>query len=134
MGLVSILILATHLPTLKAICKENSILTYWNSDIEPNTTPTCDFEELNKLVSVKYPTESNFKLFPNPTDKILNISSNFDRAFNLELVDYSGKVVYKTSFAKETIIDVSALPAGIYIVKCVNDADNSSYGTKVIVQ
>jgi hypothetical protein len=105
-----------------------------------DTSHTYDMDTLNFTVSDASSLKNNtvnpneILVYPNPTIKVLNISSNFDNTYKLELIDYLGKLVYKTAFTRETIIDVSALPAGIYIVRCMNDADNSGFMTKVIVQ
>lgn len=72
-----------------------------------------------------------FKLFPNPTERILNIQINAPRPDNLSLEIYTltGKLLLKKNFHSSAPefrgeIDLSNLPVGIYIVIIKGDYVN----------
>ncbi len=70
----------------------------------------------------------NIKIFPNPAQNILTISSLLEKEAVLIIFDLHGKTILTTSlFQNEQSIDISHIPSGIYVVKII-DTDN----TKVI--
>jgi len=78
-------------------------------------------------------------IFPNPTDKVLNIklNSNEKTKYNFNLLDVSGKLVFNSyDYFEEGInyktIDVSELPSGVYILEIISD--NIKQTKKVIVE
>jgi len=78
-----------------------------------------------RLNGIKSVQNSNFKVFPNPVEDVLNI--NFDSAFDLNHVviyifDLTGSVRYKSGYKEN--YNISSLPAGTYIVS-VRDKQSS---------
>ena len=59
--------------------------------------------------------ETTFKIFPNPTNAILNISGN-ETIRKIEIYSIQGKQVFETTSQLETI-DISHLSKGLYILK-----------------
>jgi hypothetical protein len=60
-------------------------------------------------------TKLDFNVFPNPASNNLNISVNTDQPLNIELVDFSGKII--NEFTLSSLIesfDISNLSNGIY--------------------
>ncbi len=80
---------------------------------------------------------TSFALYPNPTDDMLNINLTFGVAQDatIQLVSMSGQVMYteNTSVSANytTAIDVSDIPAGVYMVR-INSGLQSSVRTVVI--
>jgi Secretion system C-terminal sorting domain len=59
----------------------------------------------------------NFILYPNPTSKLLTITEE-DRLSNITICNLLGQKVYTGNFdIEKVVIDVSNLPAGIYLIK-----------------
>lgn len=60
-------------------------------------------------------------IYPNPFDNIINIASNKDSGFvgkTMHLYDITGKLVLSKNIeSQNTILNVTGLPAGIYILK-----------------
>lgn len=76
----------------------------------------------------------NFKIYPNPTDKTLNIKIPyyFKNNYTVEISDILGKQVFKNTYHiyNELLInqiDISSFKGGIYIVMC-------KYKNKVVTQ
>ncbi|WP_152285818.1 T9SS type A sorting domain-containing protein [Flavicella marina] len=71
------------------------------------------------LASTEDVFASNFSLFPNPANDVLNISSdnNIDSA---EISDLTGKVVISASELTQNSIDISSLAKGVYILRLVS--------------
>ena len=70
-----------------------------------------------KYVSITNVQSSNFEVFPNPVEDVLNI--NFNSAFDLDnivvsIFDLTGSIRYKSGYRE--YYNVSSLPAGTYIV------------------
>lgn len=66
-------------------------------------------------------SESKFKVFPNPTNGILNIQSDFSNQELFMLYDIHGKLLKSIlSNSNLTQIDLSDLNAGIYLIRCSN--------------
>ena len=67
-------------------------------------------EEISEL-------DMNGIVFPNPAQNSIEIKTDF--SFNhIEILDFKGRLVLK---AKENIIDISSLPAGLYVTKIIAD-------------
>ena len=68
--------------------------------------------------------KQNFKIYPNPTQNILNIElQSIDNDQNhIEIYDLSGKQVYSSITSDKNIqVDVSELTQGLYIIKVYNN-------------
>jgi len=58
--------------------------------------------------------KNNIIVFPNPTDGILNFSSNID-SDHVDIYNTSGTLVMHSKAASQ--LDMETLPAGLYFVK-----------------
>jgi hypothetical protein len=81
------------------------------------------FDELKvyKMTNAQASTESftnqNFKIYPNPTNGILNINANSDTYYDIVLTDINGKIIIKKeSLHNINNIDISKLDKGVYFV------------------
>lgn len=83
-------------------------------------------------VGVEEVEPHKIKVYPNPANSLLTISTN-DAKF-IELIDLQGKTVFSKAFNGESIdpINVSQLPEGIYIIKVISD--NNITTQKVIIR
>lgn len=73
--------------------------------------------ELADLKSISPSKDINpiaFKIYPNPTNDILTIDSNFD-INNIQIFDLTGKEILQQSNTQQ--INVSLLPKGVYLLK-----------------
>lgn len=69
----------------------------------------------------------SFFIYPNPTDGILNIMGDLEIR-EIQMFDVSGRMLFST--AKESVIDMSGFPTGIYIIKII--AADGVYRSKVV--
>lgn len=79
--------------------------------------------------------EEMFKIYPNPTQGILNIECN-ETIVEMYLADYTGKIIEKIPFdAGNTslIYDISQYPSGIYLLRYLDKAQKQ-WAKKVILQ
>ncbi|MGN7810346.1 endonuclease [Flavobacterium sp. 22076] len=68
-------------------------------------------------------TSDEIVIFPNPSDGNFNIGlNNFDSPYSLEIFSFTGQKVFEKQNASDSIISVSYLPSGIYIVKIEKDS------------
>ena len=67
--------------------------------------------------------DNSISIYPNPTQDKLTIAGGDLQINRMEIVDLAGRVVLLSSFGGVGggVIDVSALPAGIYLVKIHTD-------------
>ncbi|MDR3218614.1 MAG: T9SS type A sorting domain-containing protein [Dysgonamonadaceae bacterium] len=86
-------------------------------------------------LGVKDVRESNFRLFPNPAKHQVTLSTpRLNGQTTIRLTDITGRVLksLQTEEKYETIIDLSGLGKGIYIVKVRNNGIN--YNQKLFVE
>jgi hypothetical protein len=95
------------------------------------------FDELKvyKMTNAQASTESftnqNFKIYPNPTNGILNINANSDTYYDIVLTDINGKIIIKKeSLHNINNIDISKLDKGVYFVTLTSNL--STHTTKII--
>ena len=73
-------------------------------------------------------------VFPNPTNGKVTISLNHTSESRVEgtvkVFDFSGKLVKSQNIYSETEVDLSALPAGVYLLKVTSGSE--SYSHKLI--
>ena len=77
-----------------------------------------------------------FKVWPNPANDIVNVECTTDnerwQAKTVEMYDVYGKLVNTVNVMDNPIrVNVSALPAGVYVLR-VTDADGREYQQKVV--
>lgn len=83
------------------------------------------------VVDLTADAEGGISVFPNPTSGILNVISHDKKILNYRLTDTGGKIIRKErAEVKETRINVSALPSGVYILNL--DMGDREISKKVI--
>ncbi len=85
------------------------------------------------LNSIEYiGSQSKISIYPNPASDILNVNTNRDSHSTIEMYDIMGRKILSKSFTKNTSIEISEQPEGIYFIKL--NLDNSTFTTKIIKQ
>ena len=79
-----------------------------------STMETIDFVITNVATSIEVTHRELFVVFPNPTSDYLNIQTE-QTITKIELIDLTGRMV-QMWFGDSRAIDVSGVPAGIYIL------------------
>jgi uncharacterized repeat protein (TIGR01451 family) len=93
-----------------------------NPDVNPGATEipnngideNCDGADL--IVSANELAENNIRIYPQPTSGLLMLDLPADIEGDLEVVDQHGKTLMETRFQRETILDLSSLPQGVYML------------------
>jgi hypothetical protein len=77
--------------------------------------------------------KSKFTLYPNPAQNEIHIRGNNRDESEIEIIDFLGNVVYLNSTQiSTTIIDISHLSSGIYILK--SSSKNGTTSQKFVKQ
>lgn len=85
--------------------------------------------------SVEEESEVDISLYPNPASDRLHVDFEIAGDYSLSIVDLTGKQwVQRPKLSGSEVIDLSALPAGVYIVRLVDLGSNSVFFRKVIKQ
>ena len=87
----------------------------------------ADFAALTptpRTLSLKQNNIAGLSIYPNPANNVVNITSDLNGIKNVEIYDVLGKQVLKTS--TELNVNVSALNAGIYMIKISQDGKSAT--------
>lgn len=87
--------------------------------------------ELQSTLTISDVSTTDFKIYPNPVSNILNIKTE-SQQFDYSIYNVQGQEVLKSSSVKTSIIDVTSLPTGIYILKLASNNKTESF--KIIKQ
>ena len=77
--------------------------------------------ELTELTNTEILSIRSLKLFPNPTNGILNLESDYNLDF-VEVTDLSGRSLFQSSEVDDQM-DISKLEYGIYFIKINIESD-----------
>ena len=91
----------------------------------------CDGED--SPVSTQTPLSGFLKVAPNPTTGQVNINFSDQRSLEVRLYTLLGKEIRSTTFSNQTSLNISDLPAGIYLLS-LSDATNGQRTTKRIIK
>jgi len=101
-------------------------------DIDVQSLHSIYNSSLNQCLTTSIKEQKNqttFTLSPNPTNGILNISSNLKtNGFKIEVIDALGKILISEEYKElnQTTINVSNLSSGIYFIKVISGENNST--------
>ena len=112
---------------------ETILLKFININGFGNSTYIDNINLDQTAVSINESSLSNFKIFPNPAQEVINLISNDDVAANAKVIVTSriGQFISQHNMeGRTTSIDVSNLPAGLYFVTVIS---NGNSGTKKII-
>lgn len=87
----------------------------------------CDYiSEAYQSVG-EYETGNSIMVFPNPCSERIQLHLNETGSCEIIIVDYSGKTIMRDSIdEKETTIDVTSLPVGLYCIIVLNGTEVKS--------
>jgi hypothetical protein len=69
-----------------------------------------------------------FRIFPNPADNYVDITSNSGSAFNVQLFDAAGRLLHSATATGILRLNLSTCSSGLYVLKIVeNDSGLSSF-------
>ncbi len=97
-----------------AVANTNSVLKF---DLDGYLT-FLGTEELN--------SQEKLKLFPNPTSDKLNLISETSLVGRIQLFNFIGEEV-ELEFLQENVLDVSALPTGVYFIAVQSGSSSQTY-------
>jgi hypothetical protein len=70
-------------------------------------------------------------IYPNPVDDIIFLNEKY-LSFNFEIINTKGQTVFKSQKIKSEKINVAEFPAGIYLIKFINEEKNEKYVQRII--
>ena len=107
---------------------ELAAATNWSSNVDPGVVfSTFCANPCSESLTALLVTESEFSIFPNPANDVINISIKHSLAFKAELLDCTGRLVLTTSSNQ---IDVSDLAFGSYYLRLI--IGNQIHVSKII--
>ncbi len=97
--------------------------------INPVTTfenfKPISFSESNELPNVKHLDISGLKIYPNPSDGLINITTSLNTELKVNIFDTLGKEVINTKVTNN-VLNVSSLTSGVYIVKVTEEGKTAT--------
>lgn len=94
----------------------------------PNTNNTTPIESSSTV----NPNNLQLIAYPNPADDVVYLAVNSHEKMEAILMDIAGKEIMHTEFVEDTILDVAAIPSGIYFIS-VKDTEGKAVATKKVV-
>ncbi len=83
-------------------------------------------------LTVNENTLENIKIFPNPSNGIINIESSFNESYSIKVIDLLGNSIYSDSKIGASTIDLSPFGTGVYFIQLSNNGTTIS--KRVIIQ
>ena len=109
---------------------------YWALDANFTLQYVCDYEynyiDINAEVGLADVKENPLNIFPNPTNNSITITGLKEGVYKMEVMDMSGRVMIMDNITNNSLINLSSLQKGCYVVKVSNN--DSIYSSKVIVK
>ncbi|MBP9849776.1 MAG: VCBS repeat-containing protein [Flavobacterium sp.] len=100
----------------------------WKSGSPVTAGNTC-----TSLSTVGFNANSNFKIYPNPTQNEINIELNSVSNARLEVFDINGRLLQKQSLnTSQSKLDINQFPSGMYLFKVTSNEGTAT--TKVVKQ
>lgn len=82
---------------------------------------------------VEIAPDVQFSVFPNPVIDFVKFEiKNSNETYHLEIHDIEGRVYYNSPFQSKSIVNLSLLPSGVYIVRVSNTTNNVNSTLKVV--
>lgn len=117
-----------------------SVRTQGNDGIEPIDSLQSIFDEIHSCLPPDPPLglgnslekPISYILFPNPAKEELTIAPAqvIDQECQVEIVDFTGKIVFRSTIMTSTSVDVSDFERGVYFVRI--NSDHHEFGEKFI--
>ncbi len=87
--------------------------------------------DINVTLSISNFNKNEFEIYPNPATNEINILSPASENFKVEIYNVLGKKVMNAEVSGETLLNISELQSGLYLVKF--GQGNGSFTRKLIV-
>ncbi len=122
----------------------NGTMAYMFKEKTPNGTSYYRIKQIAASGEVVYSkivviSTSNVLMgvtvYPNPTTDYITIqNAPADKKLNVSLFDLTGKKVLSTTYSQNSTISLQNVNAGMYIVKVIDDKNESQFTTKLLVK
>ncbi|WP_445716522.1 T9SS type A sorting domain-containing protein [Flavobacterium sp.] len=76
--------------------------------------------------------DAQIKVYPNPTTFVLYVSHPEVPAFNIQILDLNGKLIYSGIINRDEPLDVSNFSQGMYLITIENNETNKKNTYKII--
>jgi hypothetical protein len=96
---------------------------YASSGFDLDAVGVIHQKTVNSITDLK---SDALKVYPNPTSGYVNVQTQSIGISGLILTDPSGRTFQSSSFEKQTRLDISALPAGVYMLQVTGQDHVSS--------
>jgi hypothetical protein len=108
-------------------------IEYWNDGEDWYEEYKTTYEYANGLSSITENINTNFRLYPNPADEIIYFNSE-EILINshIDIFNLSGSKLISTELNNSSEINVSNLPAGLYLYNI--QLEGRKYSGKIIIQ
>lgn len=83
-------------------------------------------------LSINENTLKDIKIYPNPSNGIINIQSNQVDNYTIEVYDLVGNLIFKTTKQGNSTLDLSGFVNGVYVVKISTKEDSVS--KRIVIQ
>jgi 5-hydroxyisourate hydrolase-like protein (transthyretin family) len=107
-------------------------------EAEKNILFTCSMQHKSRTIEQKV-KESAVKLFnevrvfPSPTNAVVNVESMYDETKEVVIQNLSGLVVYRGIMVHHLQLEVAGFPLGLYVVTLIDKANDEKSFAKFIV-
>lgn len=123
--------------TIPAVTTHGSYYILFDGDATNVVNETNEIDNLSCVeleiledLSLSQLEKTGLKVFPNPTDGKLNVVSENELIDQIDIIDFTGKVVHQSQKGQ---LDISNLPKGVYIVR-VHFENQSMQSIHIVLQ
>jgi hypothetical protein len=109
------------------------IVTTGTSFTLPNRAPKIYFNQTSVLSANESIAEKLvLNVFPNPTNGLINIETNFNSFSDVKLYDLMGRLIFQNRYKESSFSIDFNVPSGVYLLHISND--KFTYNRKLIVE
>ena len=109
-------------------CYNDTIIGSYSTNI----ADSCEYTYIWAEIKDTKNTNNIFNIYPNPAKKFINIETNYNKDFSIEILNITGEIIYSNKISSKKRIELNRFISGIYLFR-IKDGSQIIVTKKIIV-